>query len=445
MFNLTSIKEKFPEFFQKKLETKDLNIGSNNLIVLDTNFLLDIIQKPTKVAERYIESLERVKNNLYIPYLVALEFNFRKSGIKKEKHYNITKYKDNIIKSLDNLKDNVLSHSVINIEKDTKEFSGEMVEEINVFKEKILGILDKKIATAITEEENTIYEKLIHIIENKIGEKYTQEWIDEIEEMGEERYENKIPPGFDDAEKEVEGEKVRRYGNIQYQRKFGDLIIWKDIIKYAQKDDKIGPKVIYVTDDGRSDKKNDLLYKVKNLTVGPHIFLMNELQMEAQKELYILSNLRFIQVVTDLSDAEMEEIESLSNKENELKELYLFQNKLSKTSVDKRNSLIQSYLKEIIREKINQEKGINLEKSIAKKEFTKRQLLEELGMLEKYSVDYNDNQEYKMFYEDEKHELEKKIREVEKELKEIYREMLMSKYIDNYSNMKNVDCERENK
>ncbi|MGO3168697.1 PIN-like domain-containing protein [Senegalia sp. (in: firmicutes)] len=311
---MSNIKEKFPEFFQDRIESQDLENSSNNLIVLDTNFLLDIIQNPTNIAQRYIEALEKVKNNIYIPYLVALEFNFRKSGIKKEKHYNINKYKDKVKNTLEKLKKDISDHDLINIKKNTKDFSSELLKEVENFENKILNMLDKKVSIAITEEENTIYKRLIDIIENKIGEEYSQNWIDEIEEEGQKRYTEKLPPGFNDEIKEDTEVSSRRYNNICYQRKFGDLIIWKDIINHSKNKPKLGSKIIYVTNDGQSNKKSDLLYKVKDLIIGPHIYLMNELQKESQKELYVLSNLRFIQLATELSDLQIEEMKFMSNK-----------------------------------------------------------------------------------------------------------------------------------
>ena len=69
---MANLKELFPEFYQSKLDMKDLSSESENLLVLDTNYLLDIIQLPTTVSKKYIEALEKVKENIYIPYLVAL-------------------------------------------------------------------------------------------------------------------------------------------------------------------------------------------------------------------------------------------------------------------------------------------------------------------------------------------------------------------------------------
>lgn len=378
---MTNIKEQFPEFYQEKLENIDLENESDNLIILDTNFLLDIIRYPTNVAEKYITALEKVKNNLYVPYLVALEFNFNKSTIKKEKHRNIEKYKNEIIKVLDNLKEkisnyksiNILDFKPINIE-NTKDFSHDLLNKTEEFKNQILNTIDDKITTAITKEEDIIYEKLINIIGNKIGEKYTQDWIDNIESEGKERYKNELAPGFNDDEKEDS----RRYDELCYQLKFGDLIIWKDILKYSKNSSKEGTKVIYITDEGQSDKKSDLLYKIDNLIVGPHIFLMNELQRETKKELYILRNYRFIQLVTALSDQEIQDIKYLSTRLNEKEKVIKVDDALQKK--EKINSSLLKYIREI---RENEEEKDYLIREIKKNEETRSFLIRELEELEK--------------------------------------------------------------
>ncbi|EHQ9041337.1 hypothetical protein KI121_002693, partial [Enterococcus faecalis] len=56
---MANLKELFPEFYQSKLDMKDLSSESENLLVLDTNYLLDIIQLPTTVSKKYIEALEK--------------------------------------------------------------------------------------------------------------------------------------------------------------------------------------------------------------------------------------------------------------------------------------------------------------------------------------------------------------------------------------------------
>ncbi|MDF0479659.1 PIN-like domain-containing protein [Vagococcus sp. PNs007] len=258
-----------------------------------------------------MEALEKVKNNIYIPYLVALEFNFQKSSLKKRKIKNIQKYKDEVRSSLGKIK-NMISPGELIDESEEEEFTEEMLSLTDKFSEELMGLVDSKIKSVITEEESDIYDRLINLIEGSIGEKYTQEWIDVVEKEGQERYSKKIPPGFDDSSKENEEDAIRYYDNIKYQRKFGDLLIWKEIIDYTKIGNESGRKVIYVTNDGRSKRKSDLLYKVNDLVVGPSIYLMNELCRESDKQLYIVSNLRFIQLVNDLSETEVDKLKTSS-------------------------------------------------------------------------------------------------------------------------------------
>nr|WP_307954939.1 PIN-like domain-containing protein [Streptococcus uberis] len=78
------VEKMFPEFHQDKISKSDLLSEKNNLIVIDTNFLLQILELPVDIATKYISALKEIQKNLYIPYLVALEFHFNKSSKKKE-------------------------------------------------------------------------------------------------------------------------------------------------------------------------------------------------------------------------------------------------------------------------------------------------------------------------------------------------------------------------
>ncbi|MGF2164239.1 PIN-like domain-containing protein [Enterococcus avium] len=193
-------------------------------------------------------------------------------------------------------------------------FTNELLTMTEDYLAELKKVIDSKVSSMITEEENELYERLISVIENKVGNKYSQKWIDEIEKEGEERYKQNIPPGFNDSSKEDEIDSLRMYGDIKYCRKYGDLIIWKDIIEYSKEYTKMGKKVVFITNDGKAKQKRDLLYKVDDLTVGPNIHLMNELYMESNKELHILNNLRFVQLVNDLSDVEMSKLKKSSEK-----------------------------------------------------------------------------------------------------------------------------------
>lgn len=316
---MSKLKNYFPEFYQEKLLPEDLNSDKNNIIILDTNYLLDILRYPTNVATKYLNALEKVCKNIYIPYLVALEFNFQKSNIKKRKKQQVDDYKNHIDNSISKLRENINKIDLINDTTEKESFTSNLIEITENFHKKLKIAVEKNLETAITNEEQNIYDRLIDIIGDKIGEEYSQQDIDKIEKEGITRYEQGIPPGFSDEEKGKDGELTRSYGKIKYQKKYGDLIIWKDILKYSQAI-KNASKVIFITNDGTSNKKHDLMYRVGSMTVGPHISLLNEMKIEAKKDLYILSNVNFIQQASKLTDDEIDNLIESTSMHEELSE-----------------------------------------------------------------------------------------------------------------------------
>jgi hypothetical protein len=110
------------------------------------------------------------------------------------------------------------------IDKSSKEIKEELVEQI------------KKRPDWIAKDE--IRETLSELLKGRIGAPYKQEEIKDIYEECERRYKLRIPPGYKDAEEKKGWEK------------YGDAIIWSQIINYA-KDKKSA--IIFVTGEDKPD------------------------------------------------------------------------------------------------------------------------------------------------------------------------------------------------
>src|SRR5205807_1363558 len=102
-----------------------------------------------------------------------------------------------------------------------------------------------------------------------------------IRKEGEDRYAKKIPPGFEDAKKASEG------GD-----KFGDLIIWKEMIEKAKTDQR---PIIFVTDDGKSD----WWYVHHGKKVGPHPELVEEFLGTTGQQFHIYELLQFLRYAVE--------------------------------------------------------------------------------------------------------------------------------------------------
>ena len=211
-------------------------------LVLDTNVLLNVYRYSPEFSEFALECLRAVSNHIILPATVHLEYSrhqrpsfaamerrFAEIGNETEKQITIAKAK--ILDSCANLVR--LQYPDVD---DLKTSLSEKLEAVqtafdNYFEEHasldliqhswsgtdLLAALEGTLPVMITPTQEEIYC-----------------WCDE----GEKRYKKQIPPGFKDAK------------NKDGVRKYSDLIIWKEILKYAKTHQK---DIIFVTDDVKAD------------------------------------------------------------------------------------------------------------------------------------------------------------------------------------------------
>ena len=132
--------------------------------------------------------------------------------------------------------------------------------------------LDKMIQESLTScpeflKEDEFLNVLTESFDGKTGPDYQEKRLAEIYRIGSERYSNKIPPGYKDAKKH-EGDRHR----------FGDLIIWLQIIDQAKANAK---DIIFVTDD----KKEDWWEMYKDNRIGPRHELIREFREKTINQL----------------------------------------------------------------------------------------------------------------------------------------------------------------
>ena len=247
-------------------------LDKNTIFIFDTNVFLNIYSYKESTREDFFSSLKKLKNNIWIPFHVGLEYQrHRLEVISRAKGiFRQTKKQLSDIKGLEN-KDvmKIITDRFPSLLDKTRALSKDIDKLIDEY-EKNLDELDDKQPCVRSHDE--IREKLNELFSNKVGSEPSQEIINDIESEGEERYKNKIPPGFKDDPKDGEF----FYGNVKYKNKYGDLIIWKQIIEYVKSNKEI-KNVIFITDD----TKADWWFTIDsggNKRVGPHALLINEIK-----------------------------------------------------------------------------------------------------------------------------------------------------------------------
>jgi hypothetical protein len=122
--------------------------------------------------------------------------------------------------------------------------------------------------------------ELNKIFQNKVGTAFDSAKLNEIYKNGQERYEKEIPPGYEDRNKDN--------NDKSGTRKFGDLIIWFQIIEQAKTDKK---PIIFVTDE----QKKDWWWKInETITIGPRYELRKEIKDQAEVEFYMYQSEQFM-------------------------------------------------------------------------------------------------------------------------------------------------------
>ena len=196
---MASMKELFPEFYLDSLDVNDLNREKNNLIVFDSNFLLDILRLPTEIAEKYLEAIDKVKNHIFVPYLVGIEFNFNKKKVKIETLENVKVYKDQISSLLHvetekiykNLCESLLKEDNVKflnnkvhkeqIHSNTKDKLESFRQDLLEKQEHIIKDLHQTIDEKYSKDLDELTAKVIELIGDSVAPKRNQEWFDEVQ------------------------------------------------------------------------------------------------------------------------------------------------------------------------------------------------------------------------------------------------------------------------
>lgn len=292
------MKDLFPGHF-KESEKKLREVWETSLFVFDANILLNLYRYSDTTRSELLRILEKIKDRAWIPHRAAEEYlNNRLYVIdQQERSYDETQ------KSIDNLKsdlENARQHPFVSNRTMAK--VGKVFEEL---REELIN--NKNIHTKrISNDE--IKDAISSIFDNRVGSPYEKEKLVELISEGEERYRQKIPPGFKDGSKSGDSDVF-----TETCRKYGDLIVWSQIIDKASES---GKGVVLVTDD----KKEDWWEKFKGKTVGPRPELVKEFKDKVKNTFHMYQADRFLELAREnlgekVSDEIVEEIREVRRRD----------------------------------------------------------------------------------------------------------------------------------
>ncbi|MEG4588909.1 PIN domain-containing protein, partial [Microcoleus sp. MOSTC5] len=258
--------------------------------VFDTNFLLDLYRVSHSTAENFLNILQQIKNRIWLPYQVADEFLRRREEIIASEVESfqkalsvIEKWKSeqqnfNSLRGSLRQTGRIVSAEVDFLFGDQKHYLDAVDAVEKAFREKIEQITSDH--SSLHSDKDSILENLLLLFDSKVGEPFNEQILPNLYKEADDRYKREKPPGFMDA-KEKEDE-----------RKYGDFILWKQILEFAKKESR---PIIFVT----GEKKVDWWIKKNGQIISPHVELRREFHEYVHQPFWMYQTQDFLQIAKD--------------------------------------------------------------------------------------------------------------------------------------------------
>lgn len=284
----------FPTYYEPNDEEYN-DIWKNAIFVFDTNVLLNLYRYTKSTRKELLQILENLKDKVWIPHQVGLEYHSNRIAVILEQ----TDAFDQIVKSLNESSQSITSELHDNFKQFKKRHPSinldSIIQEItNSFNSLTRTLQKEKEEHPNLLKDDTILETITELFTDKIGPKYDQLTLDTIFSEGEKRYKNKVPPGYKDKKEGA----VKRYEDLVIKSEYGDLIVWKQMLEKAKKDNV---SIIFVTDDVKEDWWN----KVRGKTIGPRLELINEFAFETKQKFIMYTTKSFMEYASDFLKEEL--------------------------------------------------------------------------------------------------------------------------------------------
>lgn len=266
--------------------------SEKTIFVFDTNCLLNLYRCEDSTREDILSVMKKVSSRTWLPFYVCLEYQKNRRGVICDSIDNLKSISTNLLSAANSItstlsKGKVKKHLYSALSESVQQLQDDVKPIIESF---IMENIDPRI---ISKEEinksDVIRDSLDEIVGLNCGNIPTQEWINNVNTLGLARYSKQLPPGYKDGDKTDK----KFFFNLEFDEKYGDLYIWREIIEKCKKDSI--ENVIFICDDN----KEDWWYKKNGITHGALEYLQTEIYTESE-----VKNFKLINQASFLKDAQ---------------------------------------------------------------------------------------------------------------------------------------------
>lgn len=263
---------------------REEKLWSEAIFVFDTSSICALYNLKANSQKIVADILNKLKDRIWIPAQVKYEYLKNREKVidnPVNECYNdpqIVKTGRQLVNNFsDFLKDNENNDYHPYIKDDSFHELTKKRDELKKTIEEIIELIKKEKKDRISEIQSIKINDCIKdtFLTLKCGQAFSFNEILGIIQEGEFRYRNTIPPGYKDKDTK-QGSQI-----------YGDLIIWKEILRYACQENK---SVIFVCDD----IKEDWLQKNGKDVETPRVELIKEFQDTAGTDFWMYTVKKFI-------------------------------------------------------------------------------------------------------------------------------------------------------
>ncbi len=232
------------------------------LIVVDTSVLLNSFRASERTTSELFEVLIAAKAQLWMPYHVGYEYHENVDQTITEVMLNRKKLSEAVRGKLNSIRIDIRNYR-------HPFLSEQLLETIDKYERDLSQLIENEdeLSNQLRRQHAWARTQIQELYgEANIGASYSQQELTRIYEEGKRRQNDRIPPGFKDAEKAG-------------PRKFGDFIIWRQMIDKAKESKR---DIVLVSDDA----KEDWWLKIHGEKRGPLPALRAEMKSESGQQFY---------------------------------------------------------------------------------------------------------------------------------------------------------------
>lgn len=260
-------------------------LWKNCIFVFDTNVLTSVYKRSDDARDALYKVISSLQDRLWIPHQVIHELLDNRASIAHQQAGLYSAAINDLNAVLENFESSK-KHPFLPtaLHEEFIEVSARVVRELE----------NKRKFHDARMTDDDIKSELAEMLNGKVGSGYSDEKLKAIVKEGEFRYANKIPPGFEDI--------VKHKGSTVFSevcKRYGDLIIWKQVIEKAK---ELKKPVILVT----GEQKDDWWDRHGGKTIGPLPRLIEEFTMEVGEDFFLYSHHQFL----DLANTYLEQTTS---------------------------------------------------------------------------------------------------------------------------------------